>query len=168
MLDEIAAVDELQFEVAVSVGVGEPEVHFRRRLVGAAVEAREGDFRLGLRRGRQADERVRAHADRQQAENPLHWFPPEIATKCPINREMLPRCWRRVNAAACYRRARNQRGVPPQRPKKSPAKGEAGLRWPRYAEDGKHAPEACVGRSKRPAGFGFLPPRLRSSRSTGN
>jgi len=32
---------------------------------------------------------------------------------------------------------------------KNPAKRKAGLRWPRYAEDGKRAAEACVGCAKR-------------------
>jgi len=45
--------------------------------------------------------------------------------------------------------------------KKNPAKGEAGPRWPRYAEDGKRAAEACLGRAKRPAGSGFFWARAR-------
>src|SRR5438876_807174 len=65
--------------------------------------------------------------------------------------------------------------------KKNPAKGEAGPRWPRYAEDGKHAPEACVGSARQPNGLifcnlpGWFPVPLqafnsatRSFRGTGN
>src|SRR5215467_2732771 len=108
MLDEIAAEDELHLQVAIGIGVGEPEIHLRWRLTGAALEASEGDFRLRLRRGRQADERVGADADRQQAENPLHWFPPEVATKAPDKTE---RCCPDVEAWSTLRYATEVPGV---------------------------------------------------------
>src|SRR5262245_38980966 len=120
MLDEIAAEDQLQLQVTISIGVGEPEIYFRRRLRGAAVEARESDFRLCLRRSRKADERVGAHADRQQAENSLHWFPPEISTKTSDQREMLPGCLSPVNARACRQRLREREFLCKPRRRHSP------------------------------------------------
>src|SRR5262245_9021407 len=76
VLDEIAAVDELKFQIPIGIGVREALVDRRGRSRGAAVQARERDVRRGLRRGRQTDERAGACAGRQQSQNSLHFFLP--------------------------------------------------------------------------------------------
>jgi hypothetical protein len=50
MLDQIAAVDELQLQVAIGIGVREALVDGGRRLGRAAIEARERHIRCGFRR----------------------------------------------------------------------------------------------------------------------
>jgi len=75
VLDQIAAVDELQLEISIRVDVGEALVHGDGRLRRAAVESRERHV-CRLHRRRQGGERAGAGAGRKHGEHPLHRCPP--------------------------------------------------------------------------------------------
>ena len=73
VLDEIAAEHELQFQIAIGIGVREPLVDGRGRGGGAAVQARERHLWRGLRRG-QSGQGNSAGAGQQQGRDSLHGF----------------------------------------------------------------------------------------------
>jgi hypothetical protein len=66
VLDEIAAVHELKFQIAVGIGVRETLVDGHRSGGGAAVEPRKRHVRRRLRRGQQAGKSAGTGAGRQQ------------------------------------------------------------------------------------------------------
>ena len=72
MLDEIAAVNELQAQLGVRGDVGEALIDRDRRLRRAAVEARERHVRR-LRGRRDGRERT---SDRKHGKHPIHSCPP--------------------------------------------------------------------------------------------
>jgi hypothetical protein len=75
MLDQIAAVDELKFQVAVGIGVREALIDRRRRLRRAAIEPRERHVGRRQRWGLQT-ECTGAQTGRQQSRNSTHFCCP--------------------------------------------------------------------------------------------
>src|ERR1700759_3614279 len=84
MLDEVAAVHELNFQIAIGKRIGEALVHGYRGLRRSAVsETRERHVGRGVRRPGKTSERTGASAGEKQAQNSLHLFPPLLlSTQC--------------------------------------------------------------------------------------
>ena len=76
MLDEIAAEDELKFQIAIGIGVRETLVDGNGRLRRAAFEARERHVRRRVRGRRETGECTGAGAAREHSQYPIHCFPP--------------------------------------------------------------------------------------------
>jgi len=81
VLDEIATVNELKFQIAIRIGVRETLVDGRGRLRRAAIQTRERHVRRCLRRGLQAGERTGARTSRQQDRNSPHCSLPVLSNK---------------------------------------------------------------------------------------